>query len=282
MSIVTLTTDWRQNDFYVGAVKGTILKLAPNASVVDLNHQIPPFNISMAAFVVKNSYNFFPAGTIHIIDVSSEPSDKGGFIAFKSHGHYFLCADNGIIGLLLQDDPELTISIQLFGHNNPEVLTGNVTVQENQTTSSKSSLILTTFAGLSVLAPAAAHLVTGGNIEQLGPVASDVHKQIPLRPAIDESVISGSIIYIDSYQNTITNITRELFDRIGRGRPFEILVQSNHYKIKKLNNYYNETSPGELLALFNSLSLLEIAIYRGNAAELLNLSINSTIRVKFF
>ncbi|NJK97840.1 MAG: SAM-dependent chlorinase/fluorinase [Bacteroidales bacterium] len=278
MSIITLTTDWRQNDFYVGAVKGTILKHAPNVSVVDLNHQIPPFNISMAAFVVKNAYGFFPEGTVHIIDVNSEPSENGEFIAFKYHGHYFLCADNGIFGLLFQDEPELTVRI----------LPKEMPIINNRDSNfhfpgdSGTLPEITTFSGLSVFAPAAAYLATTGQLEQLGPVATGIQKQIPLRPAIDESVISGSVIYIDSYQNTITNITRDLFERIGKGRTFEILVQSNYYKIKSLNTWYNETSPGELLALFNSLNLLEIAIYQGNAAELLNLSINSTIRVKFF
>jgi S-adenosylmethionine hydrolase len=273
MPIVTLTTDWRQNDFYVGAVKGTILSLAPQTLVVDLNHQIPPFNLSMAAFVVKNSFNFFPAGTIHIIDVSSEPSENEGYIAIKQNDHFFLCANNGIAGLLFQDDPEQAVRIQKFAieGENP-----------NSNSISASSVTgITTFAGISVLAPSAAFLASGAGMEELGTLTVELIKQIPLRPAIDESVISGSIIYIDSYQNTITNITRELFERIGKGRSFEILVQSNYYKVKKLNKYYNETSPGELLALFNSLDLLEIAIYRGNAAELLNLGINSTVRVKF-
>lgn len=274
MPIVTLTTDWRQNDFYVGAVKGTIIKHAPHASVIDLNHQIPPFNISMAAFVVKNAYSFFPEGSIHVIDVNSEPAESGEFIAFKSHGHFFICANNGIIGLLLQDEPELIIKIQLF---NPDVENNDNSLAE----SSNSTPALTTFIGLSVFAPAAAYLANGGKIEQLGPVATGILKQIPLQPAFDESVISGSVIYIDSYQNAVTNISRELFERIRKGRKFEILVQSNYYKIIKINRYYNETSPGELLALFNSLDLLEIAIFQGNVAELLNLSINSTIRIKF-
>lgn len=277
MSIVTLTTDWRQNDFYVGAVKGTILSLAPQTSVVDLNHQIPPFNISMAAFVVKNAYNFFPEGTVHIIDVSSESQENEGFLALKAFGHYFLCANNGITGLLFQDNPEKAVSIKKFENLNQQSNSENNAEEANDTFSS-----VTTFAGISVLAPAAALLASGEKIELLGPEATDLLKQVPLRPAIDESVISGSVIYIDSYQNTITNITRELFDRIGKGRPFEILVQSNHNKIKKINKYYNETTPGELLALFNSLGLLEIAIYRGNVAELLALNINSTVRVKFF
>jgi S-adenosylmethionine hydrolase len=101
-------------------------------------------------------------------------------------------------------------------------------------------------------------------------------------PTIDESVINGSIVYIDSYRNAITNIPKELFEKIGKNRPFDVFIQSNHYKINKINKTYSETSAGELLALFNSLNLLEIAISSGNAADLLNLNINSIIRIKFY
>ena len=104
---------------------------------------------------------------------------------------------------------------------------------------------------------------------------------MPLLASINESVIAGSVIYIDSYQNAITNISRELFEKIGKGRPFEILVQSYHYKINRINKTYNETSDGELLAIFNSVGLLEIAINRGKVAELLNIGLHSNIRVKF-
>ena len=99
-------------------------------------------------------------------------------------------------------------------------------------------------------------------------------------PTIDESTINGSVIYIDSFRNAITNISRELFDQIGKGRPFEIFVQSNHYKINRINKKYSDSSTGEMLALFNSLGLLEIAINSGNAADLLNLSVNSVVRIK--
>ena len=94
-------------------------------------------------------------------------------------------------------------------------------------------------------------------------------------------MITGAVIYIDSFRNAITNITKDLFDRIGEGRAFEIYPQNNYYKITRLNDFYHETAPGEILAIFNSVGLLEIAINKGNAAELLNLSVNSSIRVKF-
>jgi len=133
-----------------------------------------------------------------------------------------------------------------------------------------------------VFAPAAAFLASGDKIDDLGSPLNDINRQTPLRATYDEAVIVGSVIYIDSYQNVITNISKELFDKVGRNRRFEILVQSNHYRINKINLTYNETSNGELLAIFNSAQLLEIAINKGNIAELLNLSINSNVRIKFF
>ena len=108
----------------------------------------------------------------------------------------------------------------------------------------------------------------------------ETHTQI--RATIDESVISGSIIYIDSYQNAITNISKELFDRVGRDRRFDILVQSNHNKVNSISNTYSDVEPGDLLALFNSAGLLEIAICTGYAAQLLNLNVGSSVRIKFY
>jgi hypothetical protein len=100
---------------------------------------------------------------------------------------------------------------------------------------------------------------------------------------IEKSVINGSVIFIDSYGNAITNITHEIFESVGKGRVFEILVQSNHYKITRINRFYNDTTEqAELLAIFNSSGLLEISMFRANVSQLLSLSINSIVRVKFF
>jgi S-adenosylmethionine hydrolase len=194
MPIITLTTDWKQNDFYTGALKGTILTKCPDIQIVDISHQIPPFNTSQAAFVIKNSYNHFPKGTIHIIAVDAIPDKGNNYIAIKLNRHFFIGCDNGIFSLIAKDKPE---------------------------------------------------------------------------------------IYIDSYKNAITNITNELFDRVGKNQPFEIFIQSRKYKITHINKTYSETSIGGLLALFNSLGLLEIAMNKANLTDLLNLSIGSTVRIDF-
>ncbi len=124
-------------------------------------------------------------------------------------------------------------------------------------------------------------LAKGTPLTELGTPTDSYNKQTPLRPTIEDQTITGSVIHIDSYQNAITNISKELFERIGKGKQFAIYVQSKHYMIDKINGRYNETPSGELMAIFNSVDLLEIAIRNGNAAGLLRLNSSSTVRVEF-
>jgi len=256
MPIITLTTDWNANDFYLGAVKGRIFSQCPDAVVVDISHQIQPFNIHQASFIIRNAFPNFPAGTIHIIGVNTEGGHESPFLIIKYENHYFIGTDNGIFGLLFSQEPEMIISI-------------------------KTKEKIPAFSGISILTDTACKLFKGVQPESLGTSIISFKKKFPIRAAIEESVINGSVIYIDSYKNAITNISRELFERVGKNRPFEIFVRSNHYRIDRINNFYHETSPGEILAIFNSVGLLEIAMNMGNVAELLDLSVNSSIRVKF-
>jgi len=258
MQIITLTSDWNQNDFYVASVKGRILSSCPAVTFVDISHQIQTFNNLQAAFVLKNSLRNFPDGTIHIIAVNSIADKEKPHVVVRALKQFFITCDNGLFGLLLDEEPEKIIRIN-SGRN-------------------KGS----SFVALDVFCKVACDLIKGKKMEDIGTACTNLNKSIPLLPAIDESLINGSVVYIDSYRNAITNISRELFEKIGKKRPFDIFVQSNHYKINKINSTYNETSAGEILALFNSVDLLEIAINNGNAADLLNLNINSVIRIKFY
>lgn len=258
MHIITLTSDWNEYDYYVAALKGKLLSNCPDVRIVDVNHRVKPFNTAQAAFVVRNSYPGFPTDTIHIIAVNSEPEAGGQLLAARMNGHYFLCADNGLLGLLGDPGPDLVVSLE----GPPEAGAGS-------------------FISLSVFATAACALARGTPFEKLGVPTDLYNRQVPLRPIIEDRTITGSVIYVDSYQNAITNISKELFERIGAGSDFRIYVQSKHYMISRLNRNYNDTPPGELLALFNTVDLLEIAIRNGNAAGLLKLDTNSTIRVEF-
>jgi hypothetical protein len=258
MHIITLTSDWNENDFYVAAIKGKLLSVCPEARIIDINHHIRSHNISQAAFIVRNSYPHFPDQSIHIIAVKSEPETGSELLAARKENHYFLCADNGILGLLGGTEPEEVVSLSGDYMDDPD-----------------------TFVTLTVFAEAACKLSGGTPITSLGAPVKNYDRQTPLRATIEDQTITGSVIYIDSYQNAITNISQELFKRIGKGKAFKIYVQSKHYVIDRINKRYNETDPGDLLAIFNSAGLLEIAIRNGNAAGLLKLTTNSIIRVEF-
>jgi S-adenosyl-L-methionine hydrolase (adenosine-forming) len=254
-AIITLITDWSNNDHYFSALQGKLLSQLPEARIINLSNHIPVFGIVQASFILRNSFFLFPEGTIHIVGVNCEASDENPHVVVSHEGHFFIGADNGIFGLVFNDKPYKAIRLPLK---------------------------ITTFPELDVFADAAIFLAGGGNISTLGEPFNQLYLPALLRPTIDNSIINGSVIYIDSYENAITNITKEVFERVGQGRRYEILVQSNYNKISKINTFYNETSNGELLAIFNSSGLLEIAIYKGSAAGLLNLRQNATVRVRFF
>ncbi len=258
MPIITLTTDWKNSDYYIGAVKGRILKNCANATIIDISHQVSSFNILQASIVLRNSYTQFPDKTIHIIGVNESAKSKE-YLVVEAHNQYFIGADNGIFGLLFDEEPTKIISIK-------ESISKNAS----------------TFVTLNVLTEAATMIANGKKLDQIGSEKTDYLKSIPIMPAIEESMINGSVIYIDSFSNAITNINKTLFSDIGKQRAFEIFVQSNHYKINTVKENYSQAPVGELVAVFNSADLLEIAINQGNAAELLNLSVNSAVRIKFF
>jgi len=258
MHIITLTSDWNENDYYVASIKGKLLSGCPEVIIVDITHRIKSYNTAQAAFIVRNSYPNFPDNTVHIIAVNTEPENGGQLLAAKINKQYFLCADNGMLGLLGGPDPEVVVKLDESPEEEP-----------------------LSFISLHLFADKACALAGGTPITSLGTTTTEYNKQTPLRPTLEDHTITGSVIYIDSYFNAITNISRELFDRVGNGRNFQIFVQSKHYMLNRINLRYNESLPGELLAIFNSAGLLEIAIRNGNAAGLLNLNTNSTVRVEF-
>jgi len=258
MAVVTIISDWNKNDYYLAAVKGRILSSCPETTLVDITHQVSPFNSAQAAFILRNCFRSYPEGTIHLICVNAESSSEKPHVLIRASKHFFIGCDNGIFGLLLDEDPEEVIILKKDAEH-PD-----------------------SFSELYVFADCACHIMHKKKLQELGTPARTVSKQIPMLPTIDDSTINGSVVYIDSFRNAITNINRELFDQIRKGRPFDIFVQSNYYKISRINKKYSDSSTGEMLALFNSLGLLEIAINSGNAADLLNLSVNSVLRIKFY
>jgi S-adenosylmethionine hydrolase len=252
MPVVTLTTEWRPDDIYNGIIKGRLCSLCPGVTIIDNAFNIPPFDIAHASFVIRNTFLNYPKGSIHIICIHSESQKGEDYLIIKSREHYFIGTDNGIFNLILNADPEEIIKIETEGTSDE----------------------------LEIFARAASGLYEGKKPEQLGKPLQYISERVPLRATIDKEVIIGSIIFIDSYGNAISNITREIFFRVFEKNEFRISVQSNKYFTEQISDSYNDVPVGDLLARFNPLDLLEISINGADVSELLSLEVGSTVRVE--
>ena len=275
MPIITLTTDFGIKDHFIANIKGAILTELPQVNIVDISHQISPFNILEAAYIIQNSYKSFPLGTIHIIGVDSELNPENKHLVLKFEGQYFICADNWIISMAcLNIEPEKIVEINIHDK------------------------LISNFSVLDVFVKVACHISRGGKLEVIGKSIDKIKSVKNITPFINESKnqIIGNVIYIDNYGNVITNITKPFFREISKSREFEISVRS--YKFKKIHSKYSDivnfsideskrNNDGQALAIFNSSLNLEIAIYKSNpvnfgtAASLMGLNILDTVTVNF-
>lgn len=262
MAIVTLISDMGNSDHYVASVKGTILSKAPEATIVDITHQVPPFNIPYAGFVLKSCFNDFPKGTVHIIGVLPEPDEQTNHLAILYDGHYFIGADNGIFSLLFDREPDHIVAL-------------NMDVDSN----------VKTFPTKTVFAPAAAFLARGGTLEVIGNGMMDFKRSAKLIPTITGDVIKGNVIHIDHYGNIITNISKTEFETHLKGRSFEIIV--GREKITQIHQQFNEQHASYPVAVFSANGLLELAIcngaigHNGSISQLFGVKIHDVIRVEF-
>lgn len=255
MAIITLTTDFGLKDHYVSAIKGAILSQFPSAAIVDISHNIEKYNLLEASYILKESYPNFPAGTIHIIGINTELAISGGYILVKQYDHYFIGADNGIFSLLFEETPQLIRELE---------------VEKDQKLS---------FPTRDIFVKAACRLVNGEDFNSIGKPKEDLLQRIPFRAASMGDNIRGSFVYVDSYDNVTTNIDRQLFDQIGKNRPF--IIELARVAIAKVSNEYSDVPEGEVLAIFNASGYLEIAMRNGKASGLLNLKINDSITIRF-
>lgn len=274
MALITLTTDFGRKDHFVAAVKGAIYSLLPETTIVDVSHEISPFNITETAYIVKNAYKNFPKGSVHIIGVDSEFTQENKHIALLLNDQYFVCPDNGIMSLIASEiHPTKIVEINIHDR------------------------IDTSFSVLDVFVNVACHIARGGTLEVIGKPLQEIKKTMEMQPKIvSETKIIGAVIYIDNYGNVISNIHKDLFNKVGKGRNFTIA--SGRYTFKKVVNKYSDIVNFELpeqqrnvegnkLALFNSGGYLEIAIYKSNlqtvggASSLLGLDYRSAISIEF-
>lgn len=257
MAIITLTTDLGYKDFYQAALKGSILNTLPNVNIIDITHEIQAFNISRAAFILKNCFGYFPKGTVHLIGIDTVYSANNKYLAIKYRDHYFVGSDNGIFSLIFEEAPQEVVEINIM-----------------------QDLKFLHFPLADIFVKAACHLAQGGSLKEIGIATEEIEQRMNLHPVIDKDQIKGSVIFIDSFENVITNVTKDLFTKVQNGRNFTLSFKRNE-TINQLSWHYDEVPDGEKLCLFGISDHLEIAINKGKASGLLGLYINDIIRIEF-
>ncbi len=281
MSIITLTTDYGLKDHFVGALKGKILTENSEATIVDISHNIDPFNTVEASYIIGAAYMSFPKGTVHLIGVDAELNKENQHIAMQWNDHFFICADNGILSMLSQKVvPQKIVAINIHDR-----------LSEDAT-------------DLDVFVTVASHLSKGGSLNVIGKEITSIKQVTELQPVVaaDKNSIKGYVIYIDNFGNVVTNITKKLFMEVAKGRPYEIplLQKRNQKKSSPIKNIWAKYSDianagkypiknyeGDKLAIFNEAGFLEIAIFRsnplsvGSASSLMGLYYRDSITIEF-
>jgi S-adenosylmethionine hydrolase len=255
MAIITLLTDSGENDHYVAAIKAKILSINPGVNTIDLTHQITPCDIAHAAFVLRSVFRDFPAGTVHLVGVHATGNRGDMPIALQMEDHFFIGADNGLFGLISEKAHQYLVALNSI---NP---------------------IHSTFPERDIFAPAAVKLASGVGINDLGKPLPVFKKMIDRQVKATKRVIAGHVIRVDTYGNLITNIPRHAFETLSKGKVYTI--QFGGEKFRRVHTQYNQADEGECFLLFNSLGLLEIGIYKGNASELLGLDYDSMVNISF-
>ncbi len=247
MALITLTSDIGRQDFLSGAVKGQLLQINPKFAIVDISHELSPFNYPQAAYVCRNAIKNFPQETLHIVLVNLFDKRAGHLLLIEHKGQYIGCADNGLITMILEETPEKIVALSL------------------DPSEPKNTLYCAR-----IFAKAYQNILEGKTIEECGDPDISIEVKNPLRPLLGEKFIEGQIIFIDNFENVIINITKEEFEEQRRGRSFKIVFKRDEI-IEKISETYADVNESEKLALFNSANYLEIAINKGNAAGLFGL-----------
>ena len=259
MAIVTLITDWGTDGSYVGAMKGNILSQIDSVTIVDIAHNVKPFDKIHAAYVLRNCYSTYPKGTIHIVSVGGiQENSSIEFIAFEKDGHYFIGKNDGIWGVVFDELPKAFYSPNF---ENNAALNG--------------------FPELTIYPKIVEQIFKDQSVQGIGNHLKKVFVRNRQLPTVNQNVIIGEIVLFDNYGNAVSNISTDDFARVHGNRNFKIHIASLRNVINGINTSYNQTEGGEILAIWSYSGFLEIAIANGSAKELLNLSVSNSIRITF-
>jgi S-adenosylmethionine hydrolase len=260
MPVITLTTDFGTPDHFVGTMKGVILGIAPRATIVDITHEILPYDINEAAFSIAQAWRYFPKGTIHVVVVDPGVGSERRPILCEAGGQFFVAPDNGVLSMIYDASPHRIRVI-----SNPKLISNQVS---------------RTFHGRDVFAPAAAHLARGIAPGKFGKPITDHIRSFLLKPQqIGRHAWSGVILKVDRFGNLITNLHIDDFTGV-KSRPFEVRIGLQ--RIRRLALTYSETAVGEVFAIVGSSGYIELAANQASASQVLGCGAGTPVELEIF
>lgn len=246
-NVITLTTDFGLQDYYVSAMKAVILDIAPDVRLVDISHEIPSQDIMAGSWILQNSAMLFPKDTVHTVVVDPGVGTNRKAVALKIENQYFVGPDNGIYSLLTRDKSYQAVRLtnKEFWREKPS----------------------NTFHGRDIFAPVAAHLSQGVTLEELGEPIDELVTYRWTVPIADKDGLEGMIIHIDSFGNLITNISEDLLEEVIGDKKVRIYVGNTI--LDEIATTFGKVPEGEPLAYIGSSGMLEIGVNKGDAEEML-------------
>lgn len=251
---ITLLSDWRLRDPYVAMLKGRLMSAFPHANIVDITHYVDKFNLLQTALLMKNSYRSFPDGSIHLMLTNMSLNDSFSPVMLENDGHYFIGEDNGIFHLM-------------FGQ---EILLKGFQLTDNKENTLGQILQLI-------------QSVNEGTISTSTSEYLKFKRMFTEQPehSIQEKHIEGQIVYIDAFNNAVTNITSKMFDENVKGKRFTATIQSKgSWTVQKYYEQYHD-SYDEMYLCTNALGLIEVSLFRSDVAVLADLEPGDKITISY-
>jgi S-adenosylmethionine hydrolase len=268
-TFITLTTDFGLNDGYIAAMKAVIYSINPEATIVDISHNIQPQNIRQAAFVLSTAYNYFPSYTVHLVVVDPGVGTNRRAIILKTPKAHFVAPDNGVLSYIIDAYSPQSIPNSNRVRTGPEMQAYVITRSEYWR-----NPVSNTFHGRDIFAPVAARLSLGLMVSSLGDNVDTVTTFPIPHPSQQHGIITGHILHIDSFGNLITDIQENYLSAEAQS----VTIVIGDFRIKGIVSNYTE-SQGPI-ALYGSSGYLEIAVANGSAAALLQAQVGDEVKVQ--
>ena len=258
--LIALLSDFGTRDHYSGVMKGVILGICPDTTIIDLSHDLPAHDVAFAALELAATYKYFPAGTIFVavIDPGVGTSRRG--LAAEAGDWRFVAPDNGVLTAVFRETPpKRVVELSERRYARPTVSR--------------------TFEGRDRFAPAAAFIAKGTQLPAFGRAITDFHLLDLPQPAFDGAVLRGIVVRIDHFGNVVTNLDRKVCERLTGGQQ-AVQVSVRGQSIARLVSTYSDITPGEIGALFGSTDHLEFAAPSASAADRLGVAIGDAVEMR--